>query len=127
MGIMVTIKIQDVYSNILNETNKELVVTINRKTSIGPLFFQKDPDDILKHIYSKVTLPDDTTADDIIINAYHLIKENNMVAGGHKTLITMAHWFNVNKLKQWGNYHSELYPYGYETDEEMIEALQLKV
>ena len=123
---MVTIKIQDVYSNILNETKKKLVVTINRKTSIGPLFFQKDPDETLKRIYSKVTLPDDTTADEIIINAYKLLQENNMIAAGHETLIDMAHWFNLNRPKQWMNYHSRLYPYGSKTEEEMVKELQLK-
>lgn len=90
------IRIQDVFNGILSETKKELVVVkgLYKKVHIGPLFFEIDPYECLIPNIHKETKLDNPSAEEIILAAYNLLKEENMLKKG--TLSTMAHWQYVN-------------------------------
>ena len=67
-----SVRIANVYDNILEETTKKLVVVKDRKTYIGALFFKKDKEEEVKKVHDRTEV--DGTALDIVLAAYDLLK-----------------------------------------------------
>lgn len=115
-----TIKIQDVYNSILDETKPQLVVVKGAydKCFVGPLFFEIDAFECLKGDAHKYVVIEEPTGADIVIAAYELLKEFDML--NKDTLKTMAHWQYMNGVTN--NLYSECYKDI--TDEELLKLLQ---
>lgn len=113
-----SIRIADVYCEILEESKKKLVIVKNHKTYVGALFFEKDPWEKVKKVYDRVDI--DGTAVDILVEAYELLKAHGMLT--KDTLQTMAHWQYVNGLTD------EMITdgYGCKDDEELLNIFKEK-
>lgn len=113
-----SIRIADVYCEILEESKKELVIVKNHKTYVGALFFEKDPWEKVKKVYDRVDI--DGSAVDIMVEAYGMLKAHGMLK--RDTLQTMVHWQSVNGLTD------EMIVEGYECkdDEELLSILREK-
>ena len=117
-----TVKIQDVYNSILDETDKRLVVVkgIYEKCYIGTLFFEIDAFECLKGDAYEYVILEEPTGKDICITAYELLKKHGMLM--RDTLKTMLHWQSIHGVTE------DIYIEGYkcETDEELLETLKAK-
>lgn len=88
------VRIQNVYDEILEETNQELVVVKDRKTFIGALFFKKEKWNKPRKIVEEVIV--EGSALDVMLAAYNLMKKYNMTKKDDKTFKTMVHWQYIN-------------------------------
>ena len=114
---MVKVRIQEVYSSLLEESKEELVIVKDRKTYIGALFFRKDSDDKLKKIIDEVVVDGSTL--DVLLSAYNLKKKHNMIAKDDKTFKTMVHWQYINGFSD----DCYIESYSYKNDTAYLAAL----
>lgn len=113
-----SVRIANVYDEILEETTKELVVVANRKSFVGALFFRKEKWEKVKKVIDKVDV--EGSALDIVLAAYNLKKKYGMLAKDDKTLQSMAHWQFVNGLTdEWIDMHL------YKNDTEFLASLNM--
>lgn len=117
-----TIKIANVYSTILEETTKELVIEANNKTYIGALFFEPI-DEVVKESIQETSF--EGSALELMITAYKMLKDNDMLASDDRTFHTMVHWQYMNHLTN--DLISELKTYKYRTDSEVFNAYGITV
>lgn len=112
--IHANIMIAKVYSNILGELKKKLVVFTEGKVFEGALFWPMDSDDMIMEVVSVVHAEGNVWQ--VILNAYGLLKANGMVTKDDKTLLTMLHWQHVNGFSE------EMFidAYGTENDTEYL-------
>jgi hypothetical protein len=114
-----SIRIANVYSDILEETRKEIVIVKDRKTYIGALFFKKDADETVKKVFERVDF--EGTAAEAMVIAYNMMKEHGLTKKDDKTLKTMLHWQHVNGLTN----ECILAGYHYKTDTELLASGEL--
>lgn len=91
-----SIRIANVYDDILEETRKELVVVKDRKTYIGALFFRKNEWEKVTKVFDRIDI--EGSALDAMLAAYELKKKHGLLAKDDKTLLCMMHWQYVNGL-----------------------------
>lgn len=89
-----TIKIQNVYDEILEETTPELVITSGKKTFIGALFFPREKWEKPRKVLEQIEAEGEPLK--ILLDAYDLLKRHNMTKADDKTFQTMVHWQYVN-------------------------------
>lgn len=88
------VKIANVYNEILEETNEELVVEKDGKVFLGALFFQVEEWEKVQDTIDEVVV--DGNALDIVMAAYELKEKHGMLAKDGKSLMTMLHWQYTN-------------------------------
>lgn len=88
------VKIANVYDALLEETKKELVITKGNQVYIGKLFFKKEEWEKVRR--SKTSVHVEGTAEEIIMKAYELLRDEDMLASDDKSLKVMLHWQFVN-------------------------------
>lgn len=112
----VTIKIANVYDGILDEVRKELVIVRGRQSYVGKLFFKKEDWESVKKVHKKVVI--DGSAQDIMLEAYELLREEGMLAKDDKSLLCMMHWQFVNGLT-----NEMICAYKFKNDTEFLNSL----
>ena len=112
----VKVRIQKVFDDITKETKQELVVVNGKKTFIGALFFKKEEWNKPKKIVEELVV--EGSALDVMLAAYNLMKNHDMIAKDDKTLKTMLHWQFINGFSD-----EMLDDYKYKTDSEFLASL----
>lgn len=119
-----TVKIANVYNNILKETTPELVICTNNKTYIGKLFNEMlNGAEEVQEVKEQFIYEGDVKG--LIIKTYELLKRHNMIAKDGKTFLTMAHWQLVNGLTNESLYDLGIYKYN--TDTELFKANGIEI
>ena len=110
-----TVIIANIFDQILEETEKDLIVIKDGKIFRGALFFELDKEyEEIAEILDKVEV--EGSALDIIMEAYKLKKKHNLLKGDNMTLKTMLHWQFINGLTD----EMFTYGYGYKNDNELL-------
>ena len=111
----VIIKIANVYDGLLEETRKELVIVKGNRVYIGKLFFKKEDFEIVRRTKNSVRF--EGNAEEIMLKAYEMCKEEGMIAKDDKSLLTMMHWQYMNGLTD-----EMIDSYKYKSDTEYLKA-----
>lgn len=114
------IQIAKVYSELLEETETDIIIEANNKTFKGALFFEIDPWERVTEVLEEVVL--DTDVLTIILKAYDLMKKHGRIAKDDKTLLTMIHWQYMNHFSN--DMLDEIKPYSYKTDAELLKTIR---
>lgn len=117
----VTLKIQNVYDDILEETKPALVLEKGKKVYIGALFFEKESWEMRRNVIEKAEVSGSMT--EILLTAYEMMKRHGMTKKDDKTLQTMAHWQYVNGVSD----EMMIENYSYKNDTEYIEFLKAQI
>ena len=85
----------EIYSKILDESKFDIVVMVEKRIHVGPLFFELDGDEVIKETFNFIEMSDETTSKqfiDTIVNFY-LFNKDNPSKDAEETL---RHWFKMN-------------------------------
>ena len=92
--IYANVMIAKVYSTILGDLKKKLVVFRDGKVFEGALFWPMDSEDMIMEIVSVNHV--EGSVWDVMLEAYAALEVNGMLAKDDSTLKTMLHWQHVN-------------------------------
>lgn len=93
------IKIANVYSTILKESNVKPVVEKNGRLFIGQLFFEPT-DEVVQEVLDEVEIPDTASNVEIAKALFPLNKKHNLLASDEHTFSCNAHWAWMNGLAE---------------------------
>ena len=111
------IKIQNIYDEILEETEPKLVLEKGKKVYVGALFFECEKWQKRRKVLEQIEVNGSMT--EILLTACDMLKRHNMTKADDKTFQTMAHWQYMNGVSD----DMMIENYGFKSDTDYIEFL----